>query len=179
MDSEIQKNEFMSRIKYTEFTVEVLNGIPDDKIEQAIIDYIFEEVIGDDWEKEYDKVKSLSLGFQYVFATWTLEGEVNNGGFNQYFNNSTGQFAEEAYNGYLAFGSKEMAENVNGAVECLFDEFELFKKTKAADTLEAFMESYEESELDIWDDKFYDCSDDLSKLRLKYIRENIKEFVTN
>ncbi len=89
---------FNNRKRYNGFTLSDLEKIPNDNIEQAIIDYIHDYVIQDDYENEYEKVKALSNGMQYVYTTWWLEAEVNNGGFNQYFYNSSGQFAEEAYN---------------------------------------------------------------------------------
>lgn len=167
----------MNREKFSSFDKEAFIQIPDEKIEQAIIDYILDIVIKDDWKNEYLLIKSLSPGFQYVYSTWILENEVNNGGFNQYFYNSSGQFAEEAISGFQAFGADGMANILQGAIDTLFDEIDLYRKTKAAGSLEAFMDSYEESSLDIWDDKFYEYPNDLSKLRIEYIRNNMNEFI--
>lgn len=90
-------DNFKNRPKYNGFSLSDLQEISDDEIEYAIVEYIDEYIIQEDYQNAYSKVTKLSKGMQYVYATWWLEGEVNNGGFNQYFYNSSGQFAEEAY----------------------------------------------------------------------------------
>ena len=53
------------------------------------------------------------------------------------------------------------------------------QKYKDRDTLEAFSESYEHTKLNQLDDEFYDLAEDLSALRIKYIRAHLREFVFN
>ncbi len=182
-DIESFVNKLFEEIKktkiYDRFTLEDIKSIKDDNLDHAIWDYILKNVLKDDWSNDYQKITALPKGFQYVFATMNLENEVHNGGFNQYFYNSSGQFAEEAYLGYLAFGSKKMASIVEGAVKTLFKEMALYKKTKEAGTIEAFIESYEETELGEWDDLFYQYAKDIQKLRVKYIRKQAALFVTS
>ncbi len=152
----------------------------DDKIlVQTIFDYMSENVVKEDYENEYTNIKNLSEGMQYVWAIWWLEAEVNNGGFNQFFYNSSGQFAEEAYKGCLAIGANKTAEIVNSAVLTLFQEMDLYKKTKEAGTIEAFMDSYKDTKLGQFDDEFYKYEDDISGLLTKYIRNNLEMFVKN
>lgn len=157
--------------------VESLSALADDVLEKTIIDYILTDVVGSDDAHMYDRIKTLSLPFQHVFATWSLEVEIENGGFNQYFFNSTGEFAEEAHDGYTSFGSKGMPGIINGAISTLFDESELYKKTKKAGTMEAFMDSYKETQLGKWDDAYEDLDEDLFELRIAYIRNHLHEFV--
>jgi hypothetical protein len=170
-------DDFQNRKKYSSFTLETIESIPDDKLVQAVIDYIIDEIIKDDYANEYEIIKKQSLGIQYIWAIWGLEAEVNNGGFNQYFYNLSGQFAEEAYNGCMAIGAPRMAEIVESAIKTLFKEIDLYKKTKAAGTIEAFMDSYNETELGQWDDEFYKYPEDLSILMVKYIKNNYQEFI--
>src|SRR5439155_4328400 len=80
-------------------TLEILKAVPDEKLEGAVLDHIRSK-LGDDYEHEYEIVTSLSKGFQMVHATSGVDAEVNNGGFNQYFWNSSGRFRMEALEGY-------------------------------------------------------------------------------
>ena len=90
--------EFNNRKIYTILDEDTLKQIPDDALEQAILDYINHKV-GEDYDNQYKIVTRLSKGFQAIYATWWVEAEVSNGGFNQYFWNSSGQFASEAVEG--------------------------------------------------------------------------------
>lgn len=178
MDVEKSITEWENRKTYTEFTAEILDSIPDDKLLQAVIDYIADGIIKGRHNKTYRILKKQSIGMQYVWAIWYLEAEVNNGGFNQYFYNSAGEFAEEALNGCKAIGAPKMVEIIEGAMTTLGQEFELQKKTREAGTLEAFMESYGESQLGKWDDEFYKYPENLESLMVQYIRSNYQHFIT-
>lgn len=169
-------NEFENRKKYSVIDENILSTIEDENLIQAIFDYISEQVIKDDWKNEYVKVKQLPIGFQHIYALWQLEAEVNNGGFNQFFYNPSGQYAEEAYQGAIAIGAKRLAEIIKNAVDTLMEEKELHLKTRKAGTLEAFSESYKETKLGKWDDEFYKYSDNIQNLEIKYIHNNIKDF---
>lgn len=169
--------EFDNREKYTKITKNVLDSIPDNKLEQAIIDFIIDEKIKDNYESEYKIVRSLSKGLQYVYATWLLEGEVNNGGFNQYFYNSAGDFKKEALEGLEHIGATENAKLLSEAIHIYNREKEMHDRVKKKGTIKAFSESYDETELTNLDERFYSLAEDLSKLRIDYIRNNAEEFI--
>lgn len=58
---------------------------------------------------EYEKsLENFSTEQRYLFAMNWLDSEVNNGGFPQFFENSTGIVWEDAYKGYQAAGATEM-----------------------------------------------------------------------
>ncbi len=181
MDEHISKilEDFENRKKHSGFDVEILKSISDDELTQAIFDYLSENIIKGDYKNEYDKIKKMSRGFQYIYAVWLLEGEINNGGFNQYFYNSSGLFAEEAYTGCINIGAKKTAEIVKKAIDILLKEKELHKNTKKLGTLEAFSESYNETKLGICDNEFFQTGEDLTYLMVKYIRNNYILFVTD
>ena len=52
-----------------------------------------------------------------LFAIWWCDAEVCNGGFNQFFANSTGVLAPEAAEGFRAAGLLECAELVKAAIK--------------------------------------------------------------
>jgi hypothetical protein len=149
--------DFMHRPIYPILTSGILDTISDDKLEQTIIDNIFckLETI-DSYEEQYKVIKSLSTGRQAVFATWGLEAEVNNGGFNQYFYNiaSSGQYAEEARDGFRLISAIKHSDLTQRAMEIILKDAKRLSKFKDG-TLKSFSESYENNPLNPLDTEFY------------------------
>ena len=159
--------------KYRVLTPEILGKISDANLEYAIIDYVYSKINGN-WEKEYAIVTSLPKSFQMVYSTDQLEGEVNNGGFNQYFWNSSGAFQNEALEGYKTLGATEHIEIVEEAIKIYQGIAPKIKKFKDKGTLEAFSESYKDNPLDKCDEKFFKLN--AGPIRIKYIREHLDQF---
>jgi len=114
----------------------------------------------------------LSKGFIAVYVTFWVEAEVNNGGFNQYFWNSSGQFGLEAIEGFREIGAAACADLMSRAVATAVAEFPEMQKHYERGTLDAFRESYEHTQLDELDTEFYALGEGLSDLRIKYIRSH-------
>lgn len=179
-EDEIAKSvdAFNNRKTYSALDKSTLESIEDSELEQAIVDYIYTKV-GDDYEKQYEIVTGLSKGFKAVYTTWWVEAEVNNGGFNQYFWNSSSQFAMEAIDGFKEIGAEKYASLMENAVKIAIDEMPEMQKFRNKGTLEAFSESYEHTALNELDEKFFEYPEDLSKLRITYIRNNYGLFTGN
>jgi hypothetical protein len=103
-------------------------------------------------------------------VTWGVEAEVNNGGFNQYYWNSTGQFSDQAVAAFEFFSAHEHAELMREANAIRAEEKAKMDKFKDEGTVEAFSESYQVSELGPLDDRFYKIDESLSTLRIAKIR---------
>lgn len=54
---------------------------------------------------------------RHLFAVWWCDSEICNGGFHQFFSNSTGVLAPEALKGFRAIGLQECAELVEAAID--------------------------------------------------------------
>ncbi|REG82011.1 uncharacterized protein DUF4375 [Winogradskyella sediminis] len=180
MDLLIEKSvdEFNNRKIYKKLTPEIIITIPDDKLEQAIMDNIdtyFEK--GEHYT--LDKISKLTKGQQAVFSTWWLEAEVNNGGFNQFYFNSSGQYAEMAKIGFKTIGAEKFSELTLRANNIFTENKERLEEFDDG-TMESFSESYKDNPLNDLDTEFYKLydSENISDLRIKYIRENNKEFTT-
>ena len=180
MDLLIEKSvdEFNNRKIYKKLSPEILTNIPDDKLEQAIMDKIdtnFEN--GEHYT--LDKISKLTKGQQAVFSTWWLEAEVNNGGFNQFYFNSSGQYAEMAEIGFKTIGAEKFLELTLRANNIFTENKERLEEFDDG-TMESFSESYKDNPLNDLDTEFYKLydSENISDLRIKYIRENNKEFTT-
>jgi hypothetical protein len=179
MDLLIEKSfeaEYNNRKIYKILTIEILDSIADDKLEQTIFDNIY-EIIGDDYKNELKNVKNLTKGQQAFFSTWILEGEVNNGGFNQFFFNSSGQYAEMAEIGLKTIGADKFSELTSKANKIYIENKERLEEFDDG-TMENFSESYKDNPLNDLDTEFYELykTEKIGDLRIKYIRDNITEF---
>jgi len=70
-----------------------LASIADDQVEYAILDYVYARIKG---HEEAEVLATMPAGIRALYVTSGVEDEVNNGGFNQYYWNSTGKFADQA-----------------------------------------------------------------------------------
>jgi hypothetical protein len=67
----------------------------------------------------------LSAENQTYFAVCSLEGEVYNGGFHQYFNNSSGDYYADALRGLEEIGATECRRILLAAKQVVFDEHDV------------------------------------------------------
>ena len=85
---------------------------------------------------------------------WALEAEVNNGGYNQFYFNSSGQFYKHLPKYLKLIGANKFANLTKSANETF--EKENPKITQHQDgTLEGFSKSYEDNPLNKFDDEFF------------------------
>jgi hypothetical protein len=103
-----------------------------------------------------------------------LEDNVTNGGFIQFFFNSSGQFAYEIFQAYLAIKAETTLDILTKAIH-LFPEIPVPKDARIRQQI--LMEK--DSNIDLWDTldtDFYKYEDNIIELTLNYVRENISHF---
>ncbi len=169
--------EFNNRIIYEQLTSEIIEKTPDDQLLQTVFDNV-ETNFKDGESYTIDKIEKLSSGKQAVFAIWMLQAEVNNGGFNQFYYNSSGQFAIMAKEGLDLIGANKYADlvdNANNTYLKIKDELD----SKDDGSIESFSESYEDNPLNEYDNGFYELEkvENLDTIQIKFIRENVEEFI--
>lgn len=171
MDDSITKliDELQNREIYQELDPSVLASIPDEKLELAIVEYVYSK-IEDRYENEAEILSTLPVGIRAVYLTWRVAAEVNNGGFNQYYWNSTGRFADDAVEAFEFFSAHEHAELMREANRMRTDEQAQIERFKEKGTLQAFSDSHEISKLGSLDKRFYKLDENLSALRIAKIR---------
>jgi hypothetical protein len=162
-------DEFQNRKVYRSLDPSILAAIPDDDVELAIVDYVHAR-IGSDYEAEARILSAMPVGIRALYVTWGVEAEVNNGGFNQYYWNSTGRFASEAVAAFEFFSAPKHAQLMQEANLARAGEKAEIDKFKGKGTLEAFSESYKASRLGSLDERFYKLDENLSALRVAKIR---------
>ena len=177
-ERDLQKmmEEFNNRTIYSSLDPDTLASIPDDKLEQAIVDYVSTK-IRDDWDNMRQIIDGLPPAFRGFYATWMLEADVSNGGFNQYFWNPYGYWAEDAIAAFYEYGADEHAEVSKKAVAMFLADQDTHREFRELGTLEAFSESYKHTDLGDVDDEFYGIRSDLSAMRIRYVRGNPEKFI--
>lgn len=112
------------------------------------------------WDGGWD---ALSHAEQVFACVWQLEAEINNGGFNQFYSNSAGDFATETVNALEEIGAAHTAEIVRQA-NALFESGEPPRDCEEREeALETIRDDHED-DLDTLNTAFYEYQDNLSEL---------------
>jgi hypothetical protein len=162
-------DEFQNRQTYRTLDRSVLAAIPDDKVERAIADYLYAKLDGR-YRDEVEIVSTLPVGMRALYLTRSVEAEVGNGGFNQYYWNSARQLAHDAVAAFEFFSAHEHAQLMREANRARALEQAEIDEFKHRGTLGAFSDSYEVSRLAPLDARFRKLKENLSALRIAKIR---------
>ena len=120
------------------------------------------------WKLDFD---DLTHPEQVFRAIWELEADVNNGGFHQYFGNSSGDTAFAVVDALETIGAHEMARVVADAKRVFPGSSpprDWTEREAALDSLSADQEDF----LDRLDRAFFAYPDDLTELLYDYVRRN-------
>jgi hypothetical protein len=106
---------------------------------------------------------------QVFFCVWSLEAEVNNGGFDQYFSNSAGDYAPETVVALRAIDAEHTASLVESAMALFGLEGPDSVRNTRHDELERLTDAQREvfSELD---KRFFAYEDNLGELLARYMQ---------
>ncbi len=179
LNNQISKSvdDFMNRPIHKVLTTQIIDTISDNEIIQVVFDNLSEK-IPDDYQKEYQTVLGWTKHQQAIYIIWLLEAEVNNGGYNQFYYNSSGLFASLAPDALRLIGAKKYADLTKRA-NAVFA-INKNKITKEQDgTIEGFSKSYDDNPLDKFDDEFYALEEleILRELQVEFIRKNKLQFI--
>lgn len=180
LDDQIAKSieEFKNRKIHKALTTEIIELTSDDELLQVVFDNLSEQ-LPKDYRKEYEFITTkFNSSQQAIFLSWWLEGEVNNGGFNQYYTNSSGQYAEMVPPLLEKMGATKFAELVNRANRIYQSNYEQITKGQDG-TIEGFSKSYENNPLNGLDNEFYELykEENLYKKQIEFIRANKDDFI--
>lgn len=168
---------FQNRPIHKELTEQIIDTTSDENLLQVIFDNLSEK-IPTDYEKEYETIMGWNKSRQAIYMIWVLEAEVNNGGYNQFYFNSSGQFTTHLSESLRLVGANKFAELTKRADDTF--EKENPKITQHQDgRLEGFSKSYDDNALNKFDDEFYNLykTENLQQTQIEYIRANKKEFI--
>ena len=102
------------------------------------------------------------------FVTQTLEMEVNNGGFSQFFFNSSGDFSNELVNTFTKIGALKTAETCKKALSIFPDKIPTDRMER-----QDLLDNMDWDKIDIvlakCDEEFFKYEDNLEELNIAYI----------
>jgi hypothetical protein len=167
---------YKNRPVYKTLTAQAIDTIPDDDLVNAVFDHLSEKLPAD-VAREYEAVMKWNKSRQAIYMIWQLEAEVNNGGFNQFYYNSSGQYYKYLPAALTLVGAKQYAGLVREANNIF--EKENAKITKDQDgSVEGFSKSYEDNPLNKYDDQFYGLykTENLRQIQIAFIRGHKLDF---
>jgi hypothetical protein len=118
-----------------------------------------------------DEMETLTEPQKLFYYIQCLEREVNNGGFNQYFINSSGKFAHQTIQSLKRIGANTTADILQKAI----DQFPDKKVPQDRDERNELVEQIEATANEVWnelDQQFYQYADDLNTLNLHYVKQH-------
>jgi len=129
------------------------------------------------WRATSKVFRDASAGQIGLLSLDWCQKEVRNGGFAQFFENSTGMLTPEALQGFKMIGATSYAKLLREAISLLPGRRAM--RSRLCRYLQCrFLSS---ARLDALESSFYDLlkSDDLERYRGRYVRENPGEFFFN
>jgi hypothetical protein len=120
------------------------------------------------------RLRELTPGQRAVYALKWLEAEVCNGGFAQYFTNSTGFLWPESLDGADLLGLPELSEVLRGAAAPLGMPYPRDRDLRET-IFDLLPETYDEY-WDPFDAAFYDLMGPMTASMLSYIERHPEEF---
>jgi len=153
-------------------------GLDDAELAWAAIEPLWDAIsFSAGWMATAKVFKNASVGQIGLFSLDWCQKEVRNGGFAQFFENSTGMLAAEALEGFKMIGARSYAKLLEEAISLLPGRKAM--RSRVCRYLQCrFLSS---ARVDALESSFYDLikSDDLEKYRGRYVREHPGEFFSN
>jgi hypothetical protein len=169
--------DIQQKPKWRVIDADTLASIPDSELEIAIFDIVWALPISS-VDESIRILSDLGIGYQTIYTTIQLETEVGNGGFQQYFHNSTGRFFPFVREGYQRLGLLSLFE-IADAAHAQFD-IELaaqpIKSRSPEENLEEFMSGHENSAVDTDADRFNAEKKTAKAVRTQFIRSHPELF---
>jgi hypothetical protein len=123
------------------------------------------------WRADYHELSAPERVFR---AIWELEGEVNNGGIDQYFFNSSGSLVPDVVDALKTIGAYRMAGILEEAIGLMPANVSWRDSDMRREMLIALPETRQDA-LDTLTRKFYDYPDDLTALLYAYVCDHRAE----
>jgi len=126
-------------------------------------------------KEERKGLASFTQAERFVYAIEGMQREVNNGGWNQFFFNSSGALAFDLVPALEAMGSKQNLSIARRAVELFGKPASLGEDDRAKHLVKITKDS-EENPWEKLEDEFYQAPEDLEAMIIEFIARNQAEF---
>ena len=154
-----------------------LASLPEERLGDCVMGLLFAQVKGAAGvNEELERIHQLTPVLQGYWAAQMLEGEVGNGGFNQFFFNSSGAYISDAIAGFQLFGLKDHAAVAHQALVIADrpQERERREEARRAGDWEAFAATYKGTDLNPVDDRFFDLPE-ATPVENAYLRQHLDQ----
>lgn len=175
----IDELETAAYSKHKKLTAEVIDTTSDEDLVHLVFEHLEGKFPKDNQPaKESATVASWPKPQQAIYIVQCLDGEVKNGGYNQFYFNSSGQFASLAPAALQLIGAIKIANLTTKANNIYKNEQATITKYQDG-TLKGFSKSYKDNPLNKLGDEFFDLYEieNLQKLQADFIRKNKAAFV--
>ena len=115
--------------------------------------------------------EELAVAEQVFRAVWDLEADVNNGGFGQYYSNSSGDTAFAVVDALKKLGALDAAEIVAEANAVFPHALPPVERDRRQEILRA-LKPEQTAGLERLDERFFAYPDDLTELLFAYVSKN-------
>ena len=162
---------------HRKLTEQIIDNTSNDRLLQLIFENLLQRQ-STDRTKQYETVMSWNKSRQAIYMIWGLEAEVNNGGYNQFYYNSTGQFYKHLPNALKLVGANRFSDLTQRA-NVTFEKENPRIRQHQDGTIEGFSKSYDDNPLNKFDDEFFDLynKEDLQTIQVEFIRKHKIEFI--
>jgi hypothetical protein len=107
---------------YQTFSDELINVLGDEEIDDAVIDHVNDQIERFSDRPRLEVIQSLPVGFQTYYSLWWLRGEIENGGFFQFFVNKGVEMGFLALEGCKRLNRPDIAALLIRAIEIYLEE---------------------------------------------------------
>lgn len=162
------------RPRITTLNDDAWRAIPDDQLDEAVMAFVQARIHGQIGAAK--PLAAMPRGFQIFHLSFLVEMEVADGGFNQFFWNSSGDSAPLVPDALRALGADEAASLFEQVRVVADRDLPRRAPFKAQGSLQAFSESYKGSPLNAYDDPFMKLAVRFPALRVAYLKRNAEQF---
>ena len=169
-DLEKQRQEAPVRPRLTRLDEATLRAIPPAELDDSIVDYVYDRLDGKIGEAA--PLSSLPHGLQVFFVSYVVEAEVTNGGFNQFFLNSSSEYATQVPDALRELDAPDAAAIFEQAQVVAATEESMRARLKEKGSLEAFSQSYKQTHLGQFDAPFCKFAEGFPALRAELVKRH-------
>lgn len=169
--------EYQNKATQTIFTKEAIDTTSNENLVENIFESLYAIHVAPN-PQEYETVLTWNKSRQAIYVVHMFKGEVNNGGYNQYYANISGEFYKLLPEALKRIGANKFAEQAQQANNTYEKENKQITQHQDG-TVKGFSESYKNSPLEKYTDAFFDLyeTENLEQLMIDYIRKHKTDFI--
>ena len=145
-----------------------LAQLSDEQLEESLIAYVTDIICAA--PNEIDALAAFPEAIQNWYPTAVLDIEVLNGGFNQFFFNSSSVYAETLPDACRKVGIPEVGALIAEGAGLLTNHAAALRAAERAGTIDAFFETYIDAPFEHLDDQYAVRQEEWHQRRVSYLR---------